>query len=972
MAASAKLSGGRFHQLNADEFLAVLRAVTPARRINAVHLHHTWKPRRSDYRGYDTIRGMWRFHTGTQGWSDIAQHLTIAPDGSLWTGRHWDLAPASAVGHNGGPHAGPFMIEMIGNFDQHEDPFDGVQKDTALLVLAALLERFELPTDAIRFHNEMSPKTCPGATIRRDVLLGEVDARRADVGRQSAGAVRTSPFAADADALFQAQVFLRGDSAGAVRSLDDSALSEPWDAEPLETDEPLRTLGRASAVLEAAAAARADVDTELTPTVKEALRPYVVNLTRGKLSTTGIFTTSAADIDLMFSTHLPKALADTQPERRPLRIVVYAHGGLNDERDGLGVALKHVHWWVRNGVYPIYFAWETGLLSSLINVIRSALDGARAARGPRDVFDFTDAQIEAAAREFKARSFWADMKHIAELAVAPGGGARMVAEKLAAFCQANAGAVEVHAIGHSAGSNFHGFFLPLLLDAGLPSVQTVQFLAPAITVNAFLDTLMRRIRQFGTLTMFTMKDTSERADSTAGLYRKSLLYLIHHALEEEREAPLLGLEKSVLDDIRLRRLFAVDGRVTSRNDTVVWSPGSDEDLAAASVSERHGGFDDDPFTMNSVLRRVLGLKGTDPVRDPFVAPATRRDVDGWSSADLGPALPAAMEVNAEAAFRSAVRADRGALSGRRRALCVGINAYRRNPLRGCVADAQDWARTLVKLGFEPPLMLLDQQATRERLLGELESLIRSSGRGDVVVFQYAGHGTTVPDRNSDELGGDSPRDDEALCPIDFTDGRLVIDDDLAALFRRIPEGVRVTSFIDACHSGSVSRLGFGGAQSESRRDLDERPRFIDADAGLIEAHLAFRAMSAELPATRAEERAAGRDTLFSACRSTEVAWESNGHGDFTQHATRMLAQGIAGMTHGSFLARVQSAFGANPRQHPEVYPLSESGSGLLIPEPGGLAGSLPAPAASSAALPVAQAGDIAHVLRAIADLLTSR
>ena len=91
MSATAKLSGGKFHKLSVDEFVALLQTVTPARRINAVHLHHTWKPRHRDYRGIDTIVSMWRFHTETQGWKDIAQHLSIAPDGSLWTGRHWDL-----------------------------------------------------------------------------------------------------------------------------------------------------------------------------------------------------------------------------------------------------------------------------------------------------------------------------------------------------------------------------------------------------------------------------------------------------------------------------------------------------------------------------------------------------------------------------------------------------------------------------------------------------------------------------------------------------------------------------------------------------------------------------------------------------------------------------------------------------------------------------------------------------------------
>lgn len=412
----------------------------------------------------------------------------------------------------------------------------------------------------------MSTKTCPGTAIDKRALLDDVGANRAVGGTRAP--LAASPFAPDADALFQAMAFLRSDGAGAFRGALEPALDDPWDAEPPEADERVTDLARAAAVVDAAVSARVDVDVELTPAVKEALRPYVINLSRGRLSTGGLFSTTQADVDAIFAQHLPKAVEEAAREQRTLRIVVYAHGGLVGERDGLGVALKHVHWWVRNGVYPLYFAWETGLLSSLVNVILTSLG----ARGARDFTDFTDAQIEAAAREFRARSFWADMKHVAELSSAAGGGALLVAQKLAAFCEEQGGAVEVHAIGHSAGANFHGFFLPVLFDAGLAVVKTLQFLAPAITVDTFLATIMPRIRQIGELTMFTMKDTSELDDTCANIYRKSLLYLIHHALEEAREAPLLGLQLSVLDDIRLKRLFAVEGRVTARTDTVVWSP----------------------------------------------------------------------------------------------------------------------------------------------------------------------------------------------------------------------------------------------------------------------------------------------------------------------------------------------------------------------------------------------------------------
>ncbi|HUE90232.1 MAG TPA: hypothetical protein VMO26_29470, partial [Vicinamibacterales bacterium] len=52
---------------------------------------------------------MRKFHMEQNGWSDLAQHLTIDPQGGLWTGRNWNLAPASATGHNGTAGEGPIL-----------------------------------------------------------------------------------------------------------------------------------------------------------------------------------------------------------------------------------------------------------------------------------------------------------------------------------------------------------------------------------------------------------------------------------------------------------------------------------------------------------------------------------------------------------------------------------------------------------------------------------------------------------------------------------------------------------------------------------------------------------------------------------------------------------------------------------------------------------------------------------------------
>src|SRR5262245_8291969 len=117
-----------FIPLNVSEFAKLLEEWQSKREIESVHMHHTWRPNRAEYQGHESIVAMYKLHTERNGWSDIAQHVTIAPDGTVWTGRHWDQPPASVGGRNGTSKSGPFMLEVVGNFDRGKDTFDGVQK----------------------------------------------------------------------------------------------------------------------------------------------------------------------------------------------------------------------------------------------------------------------------------------------------------------------------------------------------------------------------------------------------------------------------------------------------------------------------------------------------------------------------------------------------------------------------------------------------------------------------------------------------------------------------------------------------------------------------------------------------------------------------------------------------------------------------------------------------------------------------
>lgn len=927
-----------FKRLSVDQFQQLLEQFPFTRRINAVHMHHTWKPARADFKGHESIVAMWRFHTETQGWSDIAQHITIDPQGSIWLGRNWNRAPASAAGHNGNDAFGPFMFEMVGNFDKNCDSFDGPQRDAALRVVAAVQQRFDLATDTLRFHNMMSPKSCPGTALDYAALSAEIDAlkeRGAALAQRKRAPAKT-PFP-DEPGLAMAEAIR-----ALMRPVEERA--EPGDAELSHgsRDEQEAAAGADGARREGAPAARAS---DLSTAQIAALRPHIINLTTGRFKVSGEVSTSPADVDAIFEQHLPKALEAAAGQ--PLRLLFYAHGGLVSESSGLQIAHKHIGWWQRNGVYPIYFIWETGLFQT----ISELLSKGRRGRG-FDPFEYTtDALLELVARAGRGPSIWGGMKASAEHACdlpTPseplGGGAHYTARKLEAFCAAHPG-VELHAVGHSAGSIFHAHFLPLAHGLGVPTFKSAHFMAPAVRVDTFKERLLGGIEAGGSvesLTMYTMLKEFERKDNCAQVYRKSLLYLIYHALENESQTPILGLEQSIRDAPELVALFGLAGTASERA-SVLWSPSAGDTGRSATRALSHGDFDDDPPTMNSILRRVVGKADADSIVDYPIARAVSAALRPWSDeVDWPEGLPADMAAPPPIPNLGAPMPQPPAPSapasqsemGRRFALCIGIDAYP-NPdhrLSGCVNDARRWTATLRQLGFEAKL-LEDAQASRAAIEHELQALIGNSRAGDVIVLQYSGHGTTVPDLNGDEDDGI----DEALCPVDFASGALYIDDDIAEALARVPDGVNLTIFMDCCHSGTNSRVAVG--LSPQGLPTGAKARYVRATPDIVEAHKRFRAGAGRVvpaaPGSGGRNRM--RDVKFSACLDHQVAMESAGSGEFTLRALRVLERGVAGLSNDQFLQQVVTAFGPDAAQNPMLDCADGAGARGLLQPYGGVA-----------------------------------
>ena len=161
-----------------------------------------------------------------------------------------------------------------------------------------------------------------------------------------------------------------------------------------------------------------------------------------------------------------------------------------------------------------------------------------------------------------------------------------------------------------------------------------------------------------------------------------------------------------------------------------------------------------------------------------------------------------------------------------RALLVGINYINADPdlspLNGAVNDARSMYTLMTDtLGIpaDSIRMLLERQATREAILNNFrEWLIEGTEPGDVIFFQYSGHGVKVPDPPGTQKQDPVKQDDltgqelaEAFVPFDTeadstwkSVSNLILDSEVYLLLNEL-KGRDVNLFIDSCHSGGLTR-----------------------------------------------------------------------------------------------------------------------------------------------------------------------
>lgn len=314
---------------------------------------------------------------------------------------------------------------------------------------------------------------------------------------------------------------------------------------------------------------------------------HIIHLDDGKLIEAGTYGTPMTSIE-----ETARLLRDgASKEDRYEHILFYAHGGITDAVAAARRTSATREGFKRNGIYPIHFLWETGLMEEVLDILAGKMEerGGKVG-GFQDAMDFLLEKLTGTI----GRSLWREMK--ADAARAFGRTAQSAAA-VKAILSASRGLkkpYKIHFVGHSAGSNFVCEFVaawPRLAGKG-STVENCFLLGAACTVAQYQRDL-RPALDAGSLKHLTVYNLAEQRelDDRVGPYSKSLLYLVSHAFEEAPNTPILGMAEHSQDLPKHAK------------QTILYTAGDD---LVRTDARSHGGYGTDLVTLNDILKTIRG------------------------------------------------------------------------------------------------------------------------------------------------------------------------------------------------------------------------------------------------------------------------------------------------------------------------------------------------------------------------------
>jgi hypothetical protein len=230
---------------------------------------------------------------------------------------------------------------------------------------------------------------------------------------------------------------------------------------------------------------------------------------------------------------------------------------------------------------------------------------------------------------------WNDMKASAMHANSDVGGLTQLASALQALLMQEPN-LEVHLIGHSAGSILLGPMISSLIKRRVP-IASAHLFAPACTLAFSNQYWLPHIgaRNFAEgkfpLTVSVLSDELEQGDDVLKIYRRSLLYFVARGIEENHPTPLLGMQ-GVWDRTKMDGSWNGDGatqleisnfersrdeigadlmlNVISTPQVATISDASGKLSSIDKIRATHGSFDGDAANISATLNQILRASPT--------------------------------------------------------------------------------------------------------------------------------------------------------------------------------------------------------------------------------------------------------------------------------------------------------------------------------------------------------------------------
>ena len=321
---------------------------------------------------------------------------------------------------------------------------------------------------------------------------------------------------------------------------------------------------------------------------------------------------------------------------KTVKLAIYAHGGLNNELSSVQRIRVLAPYFLANDIYPLFLTWKTGPGETLMDMVEDLahrvidgdrsegwLDNLREAAG-----EAKDRAIEAVGRQF-ARGIWSEMRenaaggatadHVLDLT------ARMLRELRDGLAKSGK-TLELHLVGHSAGSILLGHLLDRLGGADVVRVSSCELYAAACSsgfaVQHYGAAQDAGVLSLKNLRLHVLTDANERSDglpdARRDIYGKSLLYLVSRALDDVRKQPLLGMERALVKpdpawiddqwagppnaDVAAWLKLWPGGDLLQR----VTSPKVRITQAGDQIDASHGSFDNNIDVLTGTLERIRG------------------------------------------------------------------------------------------------------------------------------------------------------------------------------------------------------------------------------------------------------------------------------------------------------------------------------------------------------------------------------